>query len=126
MRALSDGELDKLKASQAESMQDICDIYRVTYSSGTYGNNVETLSPVATGTLCSFQFAVGTLRQSNQVLLVDYDVMLRIPSTISVRLDDKVTLREKGNTMVSGTFSPYAPPIVNEMVQYVKLKRVVT
>ncbi len=52
--------------------------------------------------------------------------MLRIPSTISVRLDDKVTLREKGNTMVSGTFSPYAAPIVNEMVQYVKLKRVVT
>ncbi len=79
MRALSDGELDKLKASQAESMQDVCDIYRVTYSSGTYGNNVETLSPVATGTLCSFQFAVGTLRQSNQVLLVDYDVHASYP-----------------------------------------------
>ena len=126
MRALPDAELDKLKASQAESMQDTCHIYRPTYSSGTYGNNVETLSPVTTGTSCSFQFMLGTIRETNQLLLVDYDVMMRIPSTVGVRLDDQIILVEKSNTIVSGKFAPHAQPIVNEMVQYVKLKRVTT
>jgi hypothetical protein len=126
MRALPDAELNKLKASQRESMQDLCHIQRVTYVSGTYGNNVEQLAYLVSGTTCSFQFMLGTMREANQVLLVDYDVMMRIPSTIGIRLDDKVTLIEKGNTMVSGTFSPHTQPIVNEMVQYVMLKRVAT
>ena len=126
MRALPDAELDKLKASQAESMQDTCHIYRPSYSSGTYGNNVETYAPIATGTLCSFQFMLGTIRETNQLLLIDYDVMMRIPSTVGVRLNDQITLVEKGNTMVSGSFSPHGQPVVNEMVQYVKLKRVIT
>lgn len=126
MRALPDGELNKLKSSQAESMQDTCHIQRVTYASGTYGNSTESLAYIASGTLCSFQMILGTIRETNQLLLVDYDVMMRIPSTVGVRLDDLVTLVEKGNTMVSGTFAPHGQPIVNEMVQYVKLKRVVT
>jgi len=126
MRVLPDGELNKLKSSQRESMQDVCHIYRPSYASGTYGNDTLTLTPIATGTLCSFQFAIGDLRETNQLLVVDYDVMLRLPSTIPVRLDDNVTLYEKCNTIVSGTFTPSAQPIVNEMVQYVKLKRVVT
>ena len=126
MRALPDAEFDKLKSSQAESMQDTCHIHRQSMVSGTYGNNVEVLTAYATGTMCSFQFTNGTLRQAGQVILVDYDVSLRIPSTVSIRPSDEVTLVEKGNTLVSGTFRPHGMPIVNEMVQYVKLKRITT
>ncbi len=126
MRALPDGELDKLKASQAESMQDTCHIYRPTYSSGTYGNNVETLVPYSTGTLCSFQFMNGKMSSDGQVILIEGFWSLRLPSTIPVRIDDEIVLVKKGNTMVSGTFMPSEPPVVNEMVQYLKLRRVTT
>ncbi len=126
MRALPDAELNKLKASQAESMQDTCHIQRPTLSSGTYGNTTENLAYVHSGTLCSFQMMQGTLKSAGQILLIDYDVSLRIASDVDIRVADEITLVEKGNTLVSGSFRPYSHPIVNEMVQYVKLKRVTT
>jgi hypothetical protein len=126
MRFLPDAEFDKLKATHADSMQDLCHIQRTSMVSGTYGNSVETLTYAHSGTFCSFQFVNGTIRQAGQILLVDYDVTMRIPSTVTVGLRDEVTLVEKGNTMVSGTFRPSELPMVNEMVQYVKLKRVTT
>lgn len=126
MRALLDGELNKLKDSQAESMQDVCHVQRPTMASGTYGNSTETLVYLHSGTLCSFQFTNGSIQQAGQILLVNYDVRLRLPSTVDIRLQDEVTLVEKGNTLVSGTFRPNQLPVVNEMVQYIFLKRVST
>ena len=126
MRALPDGELNKLKGSQAESMQDTCHIQRPTMASGTYGNSTETLVYLHSGTLCSFQFTNGSIREAGQILLVNYDVRLRLPSTVDIRLQDEVTLVEKGNTLVSGSFRPSQLPMVNESVQYVTLKRITT
>jgi hypothetical protein len=125
MRDLPDGEYEKLKSAQEQSMTDICHVYHPSMSSGTYGNSVETLT-LNSGVACAFAFTNGAIRQRGQLLLVDYDATLMLPAETPVFLADEIQLVELGMHMVSGTFRPASQPIVTDAIQYVELKRIAT
>ena len=123
MRKLAPRDFDRLASLQSEAMNDLCNIYSVSMASGTYGNNVETRVFSSSGTSCGIQFTNGKTAVRGQVQFVDYDVILRIPADVAVGMDDEIDLIEKGDFLISGTFKPYAYPVVSSSVQHVLLKR---
>ncbi len=126
MRLPSNAETDNKKTSQASNMDDLCHIKHVSMSSGTYGNSVENYTNV-TGVACGIQFTNTNIRQGGgQVLLVDYDVLLRLPLGTNIFITDEFTLVEKGDTQISGSFKPNGLPTVNSSVQHLQLRRVST
>jgi hypothetical protein len=123
MKKISTAQLQQNQRFQLDAMDDLCHIQRITLSSGTYGNTVETRIYAASGTPCGIQFTNGQVKQSGQIMFVDYDCILRIVDNISVLMTDEIVLVEKGEFQISGTFKPYAAPTVNSSVQHVQLKR---
>lgn len=115
-----------LKKVQNLVMDDLCNIYNVTRSSGTYGNNVETRAYSYSGTACGIRLTNGQIMVRGQVQFVDYDCILRIADTVVVHEDDEIDLVEKGVFVISGTFKPYSAPVVNSSVQHITLKRQVS
>ena len=123
MRLPSSTEINNLKATQEDAMADVCNIYHITLSSGTYSTQGTETRSMVSGVACGFVFTGGSTVERGQVLLIDYDVLLRIPANITVRLADEIELVEKGVTMASGTFKVTDNPTVNSTVQHVRLKR---
>lgn len=113
----------RLKAIQASVMDDLCNIYRVTLVSGTYGTNVESRSVLSTGVACGIEFTNGKIVQRGQAIFVDYDAILRIADTVPLLMTDEIELIEKGEFLISGTFKPNSAPTVSSSVQHIQLKR---
>jgi hypothetical protein len=124
MRLPSDAETNKKKVAQESNMDDLCNIVHVTRSSGTYSPKGTETRTMVSGVACGIDFTNGVVRQGNQVLVVDYDAVLRIPATYSILPSDEIQLIEKGNYQVSGTFKPNSQPTVSSSVQKVELKRI--
>lgn len=123
MKKLAQRDTDRLASTQIEAMNDLCTIYHVTYVTGTYSDDE---TQVLTGTFnvaCGIRLTNGQIQQRGQLLLVEYDAIVRLPSTQIVHLDDRFVLIEKGNTQISGTFTVYGHPISNSSVQHVQLRR---
>lgn len=116
-------DLASLKRAQLDVMDDLCDIYTVSRSSGTYGNNVETRAYSYSGTHCGIRLTNGQVMIRGQLQFVDYDAILRVADTIVVHEDDEIELRQKGKFLISGTFKPYSAPVVNSTIQHILLKR---
>jgi hypothetical protein len=126
MRTPSDPEQARLAAEQTTAMGDLCNIYAVSRSSGTYGTHETETSSIASGVACGFYFTGGRTIQRGNLLLVDYDVLLRLPAGQVISIDYEVELIEKGQVLVSGTFRPFSQPTFNSTVQHVALKRIAT
>ena len=120
---VSSQTLSRLQDVQADTMDDLCNVYRVSLSSGSYGNNVETRSLVASSVPCGIQFTNGQTKESGQVRIVDYDCILRVADGVTILMTDEIDLIEKGQFAISGTFKPFSAPTVNSSVQHVQLKR---
>ena len=130
MRRLDNTTFSRLKQVQYEGMNDLCNIYHVSYATGTYSTDETAMLTGTFNVECGFVFNNGSFRafregQSDPAVL-DYDVLLRVPSTQPIFLDDRIELVQKGNSLVSGTFSVASAPVVNSSVQHVLLKRVVS
>ncbi len=126
MKKLLLRDFSRLANTQLESMNDLCNIRHISFSSGTYSTSVtETYSSV-TGVVCGIDFTNGKLDQRGQVIFVDYDAVLRLPASQYVAINDDIELIEKGEFMISGTFKPFSEPTVNSSAQHVPLKRSVS
>jgi hypothetical protein len=112
-----------LKKIQRLVMDDLCSIYTVTRSSGTYGNNVETRAYSYSGTACGIRLTNGQIMVRGQLQFVEYDAILRVSDDVIIHEDDEIDLIEKGQFQISGTFKPYSAPVVNSSVQHITLKR---
>jgi len=123
MRKLQAGELSRLQSVQAQAMNDVCNITQRTFVSGAYSDDETFTTTVISGVPCGIKFTNGQLTSHGQVVLLDYDVVIRLSSAQPVGIDDLIDLVEKGTTVVSGTFIPYDSPTVNSSVQHVRLKR---
>lgn len=123
MKPITSQELQRLEALQSAVMDDLCHIRRVTLSSGTYGNTVESRVFVVSGQPCGIEFTNGKVTQRGETQFVDYDAILRIRDGIFVLMTDEIELIEKGEFQISGTFKPASAPIVNSSVQKIQIKR---
>lgn len=124
MKPASRGQILNLQYAQNNAMDDLCNIVHITRSSGTYSTQGTETRVMVSGVACGFDFTNGQIKKGGQVLLVDYDAILRLPAAQSVLVTDEIQLSEKGAYMVSGTFRPYSQPTVNSTVQYVPIKRI--
>lgn len=124
MRTVKDAELTKLKSEQSYAMQDLCNIIHVARASGTYSPQGTQTRTMVSGVACGIDFTGGRILDKGQVLLVDYDVRLRLLATETVLVSDEIQLVEKGSYVITGTFRPASQPVVNSTVQIVPLKRV--
>jgi hypothetical protein len=122
----SDAALNRLKQHQNDVMDDRCNIVHITRSSGTYSTQSTETRSMVSGVACGIQFTNGQMRQGSQVLVVDYDAVLRLPASQTILLSDEVQLIEKGDYLISGTFKPTSYPTVSSSVQRVLLKRTVS
>lgn len=130
---LSSDTLARLKRFQADTMDDLCNIYHTTFASGTYSTHGTSIRTGTFNISCGIEF-VGRLvkpmeqtsQQSEQIGLIDYDVVLRVPSTQTIFMSDEIELIEKGVTTISGTFKPVDAPKTSSSAQKVMLKRVLT
>jgi hypothetical protein len=120
----SDAALARLQRHQNGVMDDLCCIVHVSRSSGTYSTQSTETRTMVSGVACGIQFTNGQLKQGSQVLLIEYDAILRLPSSQPVLITDEIQLIEKGVTVISGTFRPVSYPVVSSSVQHVNLKRV--
>lgn len=125
MKKLQTGDYSRLASVQADAMNDLCNITHITFSSGTYSTQGTEARVMVSGVPCGINFTSGRVVQRGQVLLVDYDAILRLSDSQPVLLTDEIQLVEKGEFVISGTFKPYSQPTVNSSVQKVPLKRVV-
>jgi len=125
MRLPSDAETNKKKQAQLSNMDDLCNISHVSRSSGTYGTQISETRTTVSNIPCGIDFTNGRIRQGSQVLVVDYDAILRISASQTVLLSDEIQLIEKGNIQISGTFKPNSQPTVNSTVQLIPIKRIV-
>lgn len=112
-----------LTRKQNSVMEDLCHIHHISFSSGTYSTKSTEVRTSVTGVACGVQFTGGRLVQRGETILVEYDAILRLPANQPIFMSDDIELIEKGETIVSGTFKPFAHPVVNSTVQHVQLKR---
>lgn len=116
--------LGSLAKAQLSVMDDLCNIYRVTTVSGTYGTSTRSVRTLlVSGVACGIQLTNGQIVQRGQVQFVDYDAVLRLRDTQTILTTDEIELIEKGDFVISGTFKPNSQPIVNSSVQKIRLKR---
>jgi hypothetical protein len=124
MRATSAAELQRLVNEQEGAFDDLCNIYSISRSSGTYGTQTTETRVTTANIPCGFQYVNGRVREDGRALLVESDVLLRLPTSVVISMGDEVELVEKGEYTVSGTFKPAGQPTFNSTVQHVYLKRV--
>lgn len=125
MKKLQPRDYSRLSNTQAEVMNDLCNIHHISFSSGTYSTKSTEVRTSVTGVACGFQMTNGHLVQRGQTIVVEYDALLRLPANQPVGIADDIELIERGEFVVSGTFKPFSAPIVNSSVQHVQLKRVI-
>lgn len=125
MKKLQPRDYSRLSNTQAEVMNDLCNIHHISFSSGTYSTKSTEVRTSVTGVACGFQMTNGRLVQRGQTIVVEYDALLRLPANQPVGIADDIELIERGEFVVSGTFKPFSTPVVNSSVQHVQLKRVI-
>ena len=124
-RKPTSSQLTKFADEQTDVMGDICNITRITTAVGTYSDD-EVLT--STGTLslpCGFYFTNKQINSGGELKLVDYDAVLRLPTTQTINMSDQIALVKHGGVGVSGTFQPFSAPDMGISALTVKLKRVV-
>ena len=118
--------LSFLKAAQSSVMDDLCDIYSVSYSSGTYSTqSTKARTLVASGVACGILLTNGQVVSRGEIKFVEYDAVLRIVDGQTILSNYEFDLVQKGDTQISGTFKVWSQPKVNSSVQKVLLQRVV-
>ena len=126
MRILTSGTVTRLQTIQESAMTDKCEIIRYFNATGSYGENV----PTVTGTfetMCGFQFVGGEVKdRQGAVTLVEYDGILRLPLDQSILLTDQIHLTRKGYKVTDLYFYPYEQPQLSNSVQKLHVKKVTT
>lgn len=117
--------LSVIKNTQISAMDDLCNIYSVSFASGTYGNTTKTRTLLASGVACGIELTNGQVMVRGQVQFVEYDAILRVVDGQTILDSYEFDLIEKGDFVISGTFKPWSQPKVNSTVQKVLLQRVV-
>jgi hypothetical protein len=129
MKKISTAQLQRNVRFQLDAMDDLCNIIHVSRGSGTFGTHSTYTRTVVSGIHCGIEFPQNierNLRQgTEQLLLMDYDCILRVAPDQTIPLTSEIELVEKGEILISGTFRPVNLPTVNSSVQKVQLKRVV-
>jgi hypothetical protein len=124
VKKLTARDTSRLASVQLDAMNDLCNISHIARSSGTYSTQGTETRTTISNIPCGIDFTNGQVRQGGQVLVVDYDAILRISATQTVLPSDEIQLLEKGTFTISGTFKPHSQPTVNSGVQLVPIKRV--
>jgi hypothetical protein len=115
-----------LKQNQADAMDDLCNIYSISYSSGTYSTqSTKMRTLIASGVICGIVITNGQVMSRGQVQFVEYDAVLRVVDGQTILSNYEFDLIEKGNFQISGTFKVWSQAKVNSSVQKVLLQRVV-
>jgi hypothetical protein len=129
MKKISTAQLQRNVRFQLDAMDDLCNIYNISRSSGTFGTHSSQTRTIISGVPCGIDFPQNIERNlkqgTEQLLLMDYDCILRVATDQTIQLTDEIELVEKGEILISGTFRPVNLPTVNSSVQKVQLKRVV-
>ena len=117
MRKLTAGEVVRMTASQVESFNDTCILFRHTSGqdsdTGEVGDSFDTGATISCGFVESQEYR----NERGQLVTIDADALLRLPYTQGVAVKDKVTTHSK---------TYYADGVMKgRNVQIVKLKEIV-
>ena len=96
MRKLTTGEVARMTASQIESFNDSCNLYHKAIT--TDSDTGEQLIGFDTGTFniaCGFVESNEYKNERGQIITIDADALLRLPSTQAIAVQDKVLTHGK-------------------------------
>lgn len=95
MRKLTAGEVVRMTATQVESFNDSCTLFQHTSTQDS--NTGEMIDSFDTGAAmaCGFVESNEYKNERGQIITIDADAILRLPSTQTVNVQDKVTTHGK-------------------------------
>lgn len=108
-----------------DSFEDICNILHTSYTTGSYSDDEVAVITGSYNVSCGFYMTNGQMRKSGQLVLVNYDAIVRLSLEQTVDIDDQIELVQKGGQLVSGTYVPQSPPEIGPSVITVRLVKVV-
>ena len=96
MRKLTAGEVTRMTASQVESFNDSCSLYHqaITTDSDT-GEQIVGFDSGTFSVACGFVEASEYRNERGQIITIDADALLRLPSTQAIAVQDKVVTHGK-------------------------------
>jgi hypothetical protein len=128
MRKLQDSELARLRAIQAATFNDVCDIITNVLSQDETGDVVETPT-THEDVECGVAF-VGAGSDGRKPMdaytKVEYDAIIRLPLSLEYDIDmnTEYLIVTKAGTEINKTFRPVASPEISSSAQNVKVKEV--
>jgi hypothetical protein len=95
MRKLSTPEVARLTATEVESLNDLCDIYHFNGTADSLGEITNSWDTGTFSVACGFQEQIAKQARSErgQVVVIDVAGLLRVPTTQSMNVQDKVMVR---------------------------------
>lgn len=96
MRKLTAGEVTRMTASQVESFNDLCSVYRQSLT--TDSDTGEQIVGFDSGTFsiaCGFVEASEYRNERGQIITIDADALLRLPFTQAIAVQDKIVTHGK-------------------------------
>ena len=127
MRFITNQEETAMRKTQAQSMNDLCSITTYTTTTDSLGDVVAsgvTISGVACGV--SFVGAFEGRSVGDGHTQVAYDAIIRLPLTVAIDIDSKITILDKQDTSIRKVFKPTTFPEVGPTAQNVKVERITT
>jgi hypothetical protein len=95
MRKLTAGEVVRMTASQVESFNDTCILFRHTSGQDTDTGEVGDSFDSGATISCGFVESQEYKNERGQIITIDADALLRLPYTQGVAVMDKVTTHGK-------------------------------
>jgi hypothetical protein len=124
MRKLTSGEITRIETSQVNTYNSKCNIQHITISKDAYGDVTESISSTDSNINCGFYLTGGMIFYRNSIILVEYDAVIRLPLTQTIRINDKIVITSILGTTTNITFKLNEYPEIGESCTVIKLKRV--
>ena len=125
MRALQASEVAGLRATQASSFNDLCNITSNVLSQDAYGDEVLTPTTLS-NIVCGITLVSASDSRTPLVgrTAIDYSAIIRLPVTTVIGLNATITIVDKQDTSVGNTFKVIGLPEIGPTAMNVYVKEI--
>jgi hypothetical protein len=128
MPKLTQAELDGMRQTQTDHMNDECKILTYSETRDSFGQLIATYTPASTSTPCGLEMKGGIISDDASKTIVEYDATLRLSYNVSFSLKDRIEITKRFGEALSPTlvYSVLSPVALGPSGIVVRLKKVET
>lgn len=121
MRKITSGEFTRFRTAQTNTFNCKCTLTKITLNNSDYGDAVESVTSTTTNIDCGFYITGGTIQYRNSIIPVEYDAVIRLPLTVTVGINDQITITNLNGLAVNIAYKLKEYPVIGDSVQVFKL-----